>query len=60
MGGRNSEEQTDLGGIEDLCNLNAPEGKTLILENAILHGQAERLQQKHASEANQHLLLKPL
>src|SRR5690242_1759944 len=60
MGWRNSEEQMDLGRIEDFCNVDAPEGKTLILENAILHGQAERLQQKHASEANQHPLLTPL
>jgi len=57
MSWRNSEEQMEFGRIEDFCNLDAPEGKTLILENAILHGPAERLQRKGASEPNQHLLL---
>ena len=50
----------DLGRIENFCILDAPEGKTLILESAILYGQAERLQKKCASEANQHPLLIPL
>jgi hypothetical protein len=47
-------------GVEDFDNLHAPEGKTLTLENAILHGPAERLQRKDASELNQHLLPIPL
>jgi hypothetical protein len=50
----------DFGETEDSCNLDAPEGKTLILENAILYGPAERLQRKGASEPNQHLLLTAL
>jgi hypothetical protein len=57
---RNSEEQMDFGRTEDLCNLDAPEGKILTLENAILHGLAERLQRERASEPNQHRLPIPL
>ena len=50
----------DFGGTEDSCNLDAPGGKTVIRETAILHGPAERLQRKGASELNQHLLLTAL
>lgn len=60
MSWRNSEEQMDLGRTEDLCNLDAPEGRILTLENAILHGLAERLQRERASEPNQHRLPIPL
>jgi hypothetical protein len=60
MGWRNSEEQMDFGRTEDLCNLDAPEGKTLTLEKAILPGLAERLQRERASEPNQHRLPIPL
>jgi hypothetical protein len=56
MSWRNWEEQMDFE-AEDSCNLDAPGGKTLILENAILDGPAERLPRKGASELNQHLLL---
>jgi hypothetical protein len=56
MSWRNSEEQMDFERTE----LHAAEGKTLILENAILHGSAERLQREGASEPNQHRLLTPL
>ena len=42
---------------EDSCDLYAPEGRTLIFENAILHGPAERLQRNSASEPPQYLLL---
>jgi hypothetical protein len=50
----------DFWRTEDPCNLHAPEGKTLILENAIRHGLAERLQRERASEPNQYRLLTPL
>jgi hypothetical protein len=60
MSWRNSEQQIDFGRAEDPCNLDAPKGKTLILENAILHEPAERLQRKGAYEPNQRLLLTPL
>jgi len=50
----------NFGATEDSCSLDAPEGKTLILENAILHGPAERLQSKGVSEPDQHLLLTTL
>jgi len=42
------------------CSLDAPEGKTLILENAILYDPAERLQRERATEPNQHRLSAPL
>jgi len=60
MSWRNAEEQIGFGRAGDPCNLDAPEGKTLIPERAILHDPAERLQRKGASEPNQHLLLTPL
>jgi len=42
----------DFGATGDFCKLDAPEGKTLILENAMLHGPAERLQRKGTSKAH--------
>jgi hypothetical protein len=59
MSWRNPEEQMDFG-AENFCNLDVPEGKTSIVETAIRHGQAERLQTKAIGERILHLLLMPL
>jgi hypothetical protein len=50
----------NFGATGDSCKLDAPRGKTLILETAMLHDPAERLQRKGTSEAHQHPLLTTL
>src|SRR5579864_406320 len=58
--GSPGDRRTGFEQTEDFCSLDAPEGETSILENAILHDPAERLQKKNADKPNQDRLLTPL
>ena len=50
----NSEDrQMDSARTKDVCIPDAPEGKKLIVQSAILYGSAEGLQREGAPEPNQ-------